>query len=159
MALPMPRSENEMYMSHSWLSLVGMKLSKSGRNTARVVTTSERSTVRLRPILFISIPVGTENMRNQKNTSDGKKLAAESESPKSSCMLFDTEPTRSTNPIVKNVIITGTMASLLELLLFISFVLFSLIMSSVVLISDHIRRISPCLSPSVGGKVWWGIPG
>ena len=103
-----------MYISQSWLSLVGMKLSKSGKNTAKVVTMIDSSTVFLRPILFISMPVGTEKIRNQKNTSDGKKLAAESESPKSSCMLLDTAPTRSTNPIVKNAIITGMSVSLLE---------------------------------------------
>ena len=114
MALPMPRSENEMYISQSWLSLVGMKLSKRGRNTARVVIIIERRTVFLRPILFISMPVGTEKIRNQKNTSEGKKLAAESDRPKSSCILFDTAPTRSTNPIVKNAIITGMSVSLLE---------------------------------------------
>ena len=114
MALPMPRSENDIYISQSWLSLVGIKLSKRGRNTAKVVTTIESSTVFLRPILFINMPVGTEKIRNQKNTSDGKKLAAESESPKSSCMLLDTAPTRSTNPIVKTAIITGMSVSLLE---------------------------------------------
>ena len=113
MALPMPSSEKEMYISQSWLSLVGMKLSKRGRNTASVVTMMERSTVFLRPILFISMPVGTEKMRNQKNTSEGKKLAAES------CMLFDTAPTRSTKPIVKKVIITGMSVILEELLLLI----------------------------------------
>ena len=69
----------------------------------------------MRPILFISMPVGTENIRNQKNTSEGKKLAAESDRPKSSCILFDTAPTRSTNPIVKKAIITGMSVSLLEL--------------------------------------------
>ena len=119
MALPMPSSEKEIYISQSWLSLVGMKLSKRGRNTASVVTMMERSTVFLRPILFISMPVGTEKMRNQKNTSEGKKLAAESLRPKSSCMLFDTAPTRSTKPIVKKVIITGTSVILEELLLLI----------------------------------------
>ena len=119
MALPMPSSEKEMYISQSWLSLVGMKLSKRGRNTASVVTMMERSTVFLRPILFISMPVGTEKMRNQKNTSEGKKLAAESLRPKSSCMLLDTAPTRSTKPIVKKVIITGTSVILEELLLLI----------------------------------------
>ena len=44
------------------------------------VTTRERSTVFLRPILFISMPVGTLKSRNQKNTSEGKMLATESES-------------------------------------------------------------------------------
>lgn len=66
-----------------------------------------------------------EKMRNQKNTSEGKKFAAESESPKSSCMLFDTAPTRSTKPIVKNVIITGMSVSLLWLELFIAYETFS----------------------------------
>ena len=37
-----------------------------------------RSTVFLRPMRFISIPVGTEKMRNQKNTRDGNMLACES---------------------------------------------------------------------------------
>ena len=119
MALPMPRSENEIYMSQSWLCGVGMKLSKSGSSTATVVTMSESMTVFLRPILFMSMPVGTEKIRNQKNTSEGKKLAAESLSPKSSCMLLDTAPTRSTKPIVKKVIITGMSVSLLEFVLFI----------------------------------------
>ena len=114
MALPMPRSENEMYISHSWLSLVGIKLSKRGRNTANVVMTIDRRTVFLRPILFINMPVGTEKMRNQKKTSEGKKLAAESDNPKSSCMLLDTAPTRSTKPMVKKAIITGISVSLLE---------------------------------------------
>ena len=96
-----------------------MKLSKSGSSTATVVTMSESMTVFLRPILFMSMPVGTEKIRNQKNTSEGKKLAAESLSPKSSCMLLDTAPTRSTKPIVKKVIITGMSVSLLEFVLFI----------------------------------------
>ena len=113
MALPMPSSEKEMFISQSWLSFVGIKLSKSGRSTANVVITTESRTVFFLPILFISMPVGTEKIRNQKNTSEGKKFAAESESPKSSCMLFETAPTRSTKPIVKNVIITGMSVSLL----------------------------------------------
>ena len=36
------------------------------------------------PILFINIPVGTEKIRNQKNTKEGKIFASESVSPKSS---------------------------------------------------------------------------
>ena len=110
-ALPMPSSENDTYISHSWLSLVGIKLSNSGINTASVVMMIEISTVFLRPILFMSMPVGTEKIRNQKNTSEGKKLAAESDSPKSSCILFDTAPTRSTKPMVKKAIITGMSVS------------------------------------------------
>ena len=43
------------------------------------------STVFLRPILFINIPVGTEKSRNQKNTSDGKMFASESVRLKSFC--------------------------------------------------------------------------
>ena len=48
-----------------------------------MVTTSDSSTVFLRPMRFISIPVGTEKMRNQKKTIDGKTLATESLSPRS----------------------------------------------------------------------------
>ena len=54
-----------------------------GSNNDTMVTTSERSTVRLRPILFISTPVGTEKMRNQKKTSEGRMLATESLRPRS----------------------------------------------------------------------------
>ena len=122
MALPMPKSENEMYISHSWLSFDGMKLSNRGSNTASVVTATERRTVRLRPILFISIPVGTEKIRNQKNTSEGKKLASVLVKPKSSCILFDTAPTRSTNPIVKKVSMIGSRAILLLLLMMIDII-------------------------------------
>ena len=42
------------------------------------VITIESSTVDLRPILFISNPVGTLNNKNQKNTNEGNKLASES---------------------------------------------------------------------------------
>ena len=45
----------------------------------------ESSTVFFLPIRFISIPVGTEKMRNQKNTNDGSILAWESASPRSFC--------------------------------------------------------------------------
>ena len=38
----------------------------------------ESSTVRFLPILFISMPVGTEKIRNQKNTREGSMLATES---------------------------------------------------------------------------------
>lgn len=48
------------------------------------VTTNESSTVFFRPILFISMPVGTLKMRNQKNTSEGKILATESVRARSS---------------------------------------------------------------------------
>ena len=40
-------------------------------------------TVFFRPILFINIPVGTEKIRNQKNTKEGKIFASESVNPKS----------------------------------------------------------------------------
>ena len=49
------------------------------------VTTNESSTVFLRPMRFIKRPVGTEKIRNQKNTSEGKRLACASVSPKSFC--------------------------------------------------------------------------
>ena len=57
---------------------------KSGSSNDTIVTTNERRTVFFRPILFISIPVGTLKIRNQKNTSDGKILAVESFSARSS---------------------------------------------------------------------------
>ena len=71
------------------------------------VTTSERSTVFLRPILFISNPVGTENIRNQRNTSDGRNPAFAGDKPRSALRKFVAEPTRSTNPIAKKQSITG----------------------------------------------------
>ena len=49
----------------------------------RVVTAWLIKTVRLRPIRFISMPVGTEKMRNQKNTSEGNRLACASVSERS----------------------------------------------------------------------------
>ena len=76
-ALPMPSSEKA--------TSIKPKLSPNrGMNSDTTVTMSDSNTVFLRPILFISIPVGTEKMRNQKNTSDGKILAVLSFSPKSS---------------------------------------------------------------------------
>ena len=39
------------------------------------VMTRLRSTVFLRPILFINMLVGTENKRNQKKTREGNRLA------------------------------------------------------------------------------------
>ena len=72
----MPKSEKATSMMP--------KLSpNSGSNSDTTVTTSESSTVFFRPILFISIPVGTLKMRNQKNTSEGNTLATESLSDKS----------------------------------------------------------------------------
>ena len=57
---------------------------KSGSSRDITVTTSDSKTVFFRPILFISIPVGTLKMRNQKNTSEGNTLAIESDNPRSS---------------------------------------------------------------------------
>ena len=76
-ALPMPRSEKAT-------SITGNDLPNNGMNSETTVTMSESSTVFLRPILFISMPVGTLKMRNQKNTSEGNTLATESESWRSS---------------------------------------------------------------------------
>ena len=70
-ALPIPSSENDT-------SISPYDSPKTGRSSESSVTTRLSSTVFLRPILFISIPVGTEKMRNQKKTSDGKTLAVES---------------------------------------------------------------------------------
>ena len=75
-ALPMPSRQKD--------TSITPKLSpKSGRSSETMVTTSDSSTVFLRPMRFISIPVGTEKMRNQKKTIDGKTLATESLSPRS----------------------------------------------------------------------------
>ena len=76
-ALPIPNKEKE-------ISMVAKLLPKRGISSDSTVTPSESSTVFLRPILFISIPVGTLKIRNQKNTSDGKMLAVESFRPRSS---------------------------------------------------------------------------
>ena len=76
-ALPMPSSEKAMSMTANELPINGM-------NSDTTVTISDSNTVFLRPILFISIPVGTEKMRNQKNTNEGNMLATESDSPRSS---------------------------------------------------------------------------
>ena len=76
-ALPMPRSEKAM-------SITVNELPSRGMNSDTTVTMSDSNTVFLRPILFISIPVGTLKIRNQKNTNEGKMLATESVRPKSS---------------------------------------------------------------------------
>ena len=76
-AFPIPSKENDTNIS-------GKFSPNNGRRRDTTVTTRESNTVFLRPILFISIPVGTENIRNQKNTSDGNTLATESLSCKSS---------------------------------------------------------------------------
>ena len=76
-ALPMPSSEKATNMTAN-------ELPSRGMNSDTTVTISDSSTVFLRPILFINMPVGTEKMRNQKNTSEGNTLATESVSPRSS---------------------------------------------------------------------------
>ena len=73
----MPKSENDTSISAN-------DSPNNGRRSDTMVTKSDRSTVFLRPILFISMPVGTEKMRNQKNTNEGSMLAVESLSCKSS---------------------------------------------------------------------------
>ena len=75
-ALPMPSSENDT-------SMMVNDSPRSGSNSDTTVTASDSSTVFLRPIRFISMPVGTEKMRNQKNTSEGRILAVESLNAKS----------------------------------------------------------------------------
>ena len=67
-ALPIPSSENAQ-------SIIGKFSPNRGNSSDAMVTPSDSSTVFFRPILFISIPVGTLKIRNQKNTSDGKMLA------------------------------------------------------------------------------------
>ena len=75
-ALPMPSSENDSSMTVKLLPSSGMS-----RDTT--VTMRERSTVFFLPIRFISMPVGTLKMRNQKKTSDGRMLATVSLSARS----------------------------------------------------------------------------
>ena len=67
-ALPMPRSEKETSISPN-------ELPNNGRMRDNTVTTSDSNTVFLRPMRFISMPVGTEKIRNQKKTSDGRMFA------------------------------------------------------------------------------------
>ena len=51
----------------------------TGSSMATAVTISEISTVLRRPILFINTPVGTEKIRNQKNTMEVNRFAWESD--------------------------------------------------------------------------------
>ena len=74
--LPMPSSENET-------SITAKLLPTSAKANDSTVTASDSNTVRRRPILVMSKPVGTLKIRNQKNTSDGSVLASESLRPKS----------------------------------------------------------------------------
>ena len=76
-ALPIPRSENDT-------SISPYDSPKTGSSNENKVMMRLSKTVFLRPILFINIPVGTEKMRNQKKTKDGKTLAVESVRCKSS---------------------------------------------------------------------------
>ena len=70
-ALPIPSREKD--------TSITPKLSpKIGRRSEITVMMSESNTVFLRPILFINMPVGTENIKNQKNTNDGNRLAVAS---------------------------------------------------------------------------------
>ena len=57
----------------------------SGNRSEIVVTTRLTNTVFFRPILFINMPVGTEKIKNQKKTNEGKRLASASVRPKSFC--------------------------------------------------------------------------
>ena len=56
---------------------------ETGINKEAKVIIKLKRTVFLRPILFIRTPVGTEKIRNQKKTSEGKTLACESVRSKS----------------------------------------------------------------------------
>ena len=70
-ALPIPSSENDT-------SISSYDCPKIGKSNEKTVMMRLNSTVFLRPILFISIPVGTENIKNQKKTSDGNTFAVAS---------------------------------------------------------------------------------
>ena len=76
-ALPIPNKEKAT-------SMIPKFSPKSGNSRDTTVTTRESNTVFFRPILFISIPVGTLKMRNQKKTSEGNTLATESLNARSS---------------------------------------------------------------------------
>jgi len=75
-ALPIPSNENDT-------SIKPYVSPKIGKRRENKVTTRLISTVFLRPILFINIPVGTEKIRNQKKTRDGNTFAVESDSCRS----------------------------------------------------------------------------
>ena len=76
-ALPIPNSENEMSMNAKLFPKIGI-------SSDTTVTMSDKSTVFFLPMRFINMPVGTEKIRNQKNTSEGNTLATESVRPRSS---------------------------------------------------------------------------
>ena len=57
------------------MSMIGKFSVNIGSKSDIIVTTSDNNTVFLRPILFINTPVGTEKIRNQKNTKEGNVLA------------------------------------------------------------------------------------
>ena len=62
--LPIPNNENEISIpAYEWLI--------TGTINARTVTTRLSNTVFFLPIRFINIPVGTENIKNQKKTIEG----------------------------------------------------------------------------------------
>lgn len=54
-----------------------------GNNSETDVTARLKTTVLRRPMRAINSPVGTEKIKNQKNTIDGKRFARVSESAKS----------------------------------------------------------------------------
>lgn len=70
-ALPIPNSEKDT-------SIKPYDSPKTGNRSENNVIIKLTNTVFFRPILFINMPVGTENMRNQKKTSEGKTLAVAS---------------------------------------------------------------------------------
>ena len=78
MALPIPSREKDS-------SITTYPSPNNGINSEIAVTIRLMVTVRLRPMRFISIPVGTEKIRNQKNTKEGNRLACESVRPRSFC--------------------------------------------------------------------------
>jgi hypothetical protein len=67
-ALPMPSNENAVNMAIYESAKIGIINDTS-------VIAKLTSTVCFRPMRFINIPVGTENIRNQKNTNEGRMFA------------------------------------------------------------------------------------
>lgn len=107
-ALPMPSRQNDTSMIVNDAVLCGIGMVSTGSSNASAVTTRLISTVLRRPIRFISRPVGTEKIRNHRNTISGNSPAMVSDSPKSFLMKFVPVPTRSTKLIAKNESMIGT---------------------------------------------------
>ena len=100
-ALPMPRSDKATYIT------IRLDPPSNGNTKAIRVTNRLMSTVFLRPILFINMPVGTLKIKNQRNTSIGRTPFSVFVRLNSVFMLSAAVPTKSTKPMQKKQSITG----------------------------------------------------